>query len=142
MSDALKAILQHPEFPRGKCWEEEEFPASPLPQLADALQLFGKRFAFARPGSVVSIEYDGGGDTVYTKTARVVGQIAEEIAAAWRATSDAVKTAHDLVRKAKKDGARDLALEALEPLRAAYRGLRDKNQRTAFLARVIDHVTG
>jgi CRP-like cAMP-binding protein len=25
MSDALKAILQHPEFPRGKCWEEAEF---------------------------------------------------------------------------------------------------------------------
>lgn len=27
MTDALKAILQHPEFPRGKCWDEEEFPA-------------------------------------------------------------------------------------------------------------------
>ena len=25
MSDALKFILDHPEFPRGKCWEEVEF---------------------------------------------------------------------------------------------------------------------
>ena len=25
MSDALQAILDHPEFPRGKCWEEVEY---------------------------------------------------------------------------------------------------------------------
>ena len=25
MSEALKFILEHPEFPRGKCWEEMEF---------------------------------------------------------------------------------------------------------------------
>jgi CRP-like cAMP-binding protein len=25
MSEALKYILDHPEFPRGKCWEEVEF---------------------------------------------------------------------------------------------------------------------
>ena len=25
MSEALKLILRHPEFPRGKCWEEDDY---------------------------------------------------------------------------------------------------------------------
>ena len=25
MSEALKAILRHKEFPRGKCWDEEDY---------------------------------------------------------------------------------------------------------------------
>ena len=138
-----KGKLLHAYLGVGDGWRERGFPADPMPTLADDLQLFGKRFGFIRPGSVISIGYDPENEgTVYTDTARAVGQIDDKIAAAWRAASDAVKTAHDVRRKANKDASRDLQLEALEPLREAYQGLRDRNQRTAFLARVMAYVTG
>jgi hypothetical protein len=138
-----KGKLHHAYLRVGEDWPEQEFPADPLPALADDLHLYGKRFGLIRLGSVVSIEFDPEKEgTVYTDTARPVGQIDDAVAAAWRAASDAVRTAHDLRRKAKKDAARDLQLEALEPLREAYRGLRDRNQRTAFLARVMAYITG
>ncbi len=124
-------------------WNEREFPAAPLPELADDLHLYGKRFTFCRPGTVISIEFDPENETtVYTDTAKVIGHIDDETAAAWRAASDAIKTAHDLKRNAKRESVRDLQLEALEPLRVAYRGLRDRNQRTGFLARVLAYITG
>ena len=127
----------------GDDWQEREFPTTPLPQLAADLHLYGKRFSFSRPGTVVSIESDPENEgTVYSDTANVVGHIDDETAAAWRAASDAIKTAWDVRRKAKKEGARDLQLELLEPLRDAYRGLHDRNQRTAFLARVMTYITG
>ena len=135
--------LHHAYLAVGNDWQERDFPPDPLPQLADDLRLYGKRFGFSRPGAVLSIEYDPENEgTVYRDTAEVVGHIDDETAAAWRAASDAIKTAHDAFRKAKKDGARDMQLELLEPLRAAYRGLRNRNQRTAFLARVMAYITG
>jgi hypothetical protein len=134
--------LHHAYISVGDDWQERDFPADPLPALADDLQLFGKRFGFIRQGSVISIEYDPEKEgTVYTDTARAVGQIDDKVAAAWRAASDAVKAAWDLKRKAHKEAARDLQLELLEPLRETYRGLRDRNQRTAFLARVMAYIT-
>jgi hypothetical protein len=138
-----KGKLLHAYLAVGGDWQEREFPTDPLPQLSDDLQLYGKRFGFSRPGTVVSIEYDPDNEgTVYTDTANVVGHIDDRTAAAWRAASDATKTAHDALRNAKKDAARDLQLELLEPLRETYRGLRNRNQRTAFLARVMAYITG
>ena len=138
-----KGKLRHAYLAVEEDWQEREFPTSPLPQLSDDLHLYGKRFGFSRPGTVVSIEFDPEKEgTVYTDTANVVGHIDDETAAAWRAASDAIKTAHDFLRNSKKDAARDLQLELLEPLREAYRKLRNRNQRTAFLARVMAYVTG
>ena len=135
--------LHHAYLAVGDDWQERDFPLDPLPRLAADLHLYGKRFSFSRPGTVISIEHDPEDEgTVYTDTAQVLGHVDDKVAAAWRATSDAVKTAHDLKRNAKKEAARDLQLEVLEPLRAAYRGLRDRNQRTAFLARVMAYITG
>jgi hypothetical protein len=141
--EGAKGKLHHGYFGVGDDWQEREFPADPLPALSGNLHLYGKRFGFVRPGTVIRIECDAEDKTtVYGDSAEVVGHIDDETAAAWRAASDAVKTAHDLKKKAKKDAGRDLALEALEPLREAYRGLRDRNQRTALLARVMAYITG
>ena len=135
--------LHHAYLAVGEDWNEREFPLDPLPQFADDLHLCGKRFGFIRPGAVVSIEFNPEIEgTVYTDTAQVLGHVDDKPAAAWRAASDAVKTAWDLKRKARKEGAGDLQLELLEPLRNAYRGLRDRNQRTALLARAMAYITG
>ena len=135
--------LHHAYLAVGEDWNEREFPLDPLPQFADDLHLYGKRFGFIRPGAVVSIEFNPEIEgTVYTDTVQVLGHVDDKTAAAWRAASDAVKTAWDLKRKARKEAARDLQLELLEPLRNAYRGLRDRNQRTALLARVMAYITG
>jgi len=135
--------LHHAYLAVGDDWAERDFPLDPLPQLAGDLHLYGKRFGFIRPGAIVSIEFSPEDEgTVFTDTARPVGHVADEVATAWRAASDAVKTAWDLKRKARKEGARDLQLELLEPLREAYRGLHDRNQRTALLARVMAYITG
>ena len=135
--------LHHAYLAVGDDWNEREFPLDPLPQLADDLRLYGKRFSFSRPGAVLSIEYDPENEgTVYTDTAEVVGHTDDETAAAWRAASDAIKTAWDVRRKARKEGQRDLQLELLEPLRETYRRLRNRDQRTAFLARVMAYITG
>ena len=135
--------LHHAYISVGDDWQERDFPLDPLPSLAGDLHLYGKRFGFIRPGAVVSIEFNPEDEgAVFTDTARPVGHVEDKVAAAWRAASDAVKTAWDLRRKARKEGARDLQLELLEPLRDTYRGLRDRNQRTAFLARVMAYITG
>ena len=134
--------LHHAYLAVGDDWRERDFPPDPLPQLADDLHLYGKRFGFSRPGAVLSIEYDPENEgTVYTDTSEVVGHIDDETAAAWRAASDAIKTAWDVRRKAKQEGRRDLQLELLEPLREAYAKLRNRDQRTAFLARVTAYIT-
>jgi hypothetical protein len=138
-----KRKLCHAYLAVGGDWQKRDFPTDPLPQLSGDLHLYGKRLGFSRPGTVVSIESDPENEgTVYTDTAKVVGHIDDETAAAWRAASDAIKTAQDALRNAKKDAARDLQLELLGPLREAYRKLRNRNQRTAFLARVMAYVTG
>jgi hypothetical protein len=137
-----KGRLFHAYLGVGGDWQEREFPADPLPELADDLHLYGKRFGFIRTGTVVSIEVDPENEgTVYTDTSEVVGHIDDETAAAWKAASDAIKTAWDVKRKAKKEGRRDLQLELLEPLREAYARLRNRDQRTAFLARVMAYIT-
>ena len=134
--------LHHAYLAVGDDWQERDFPPDPLPQLADDLHLYGKRFGFSRPGAVLSIEFDPEIEgTVYRDTAEVVGHIDDETAAAWRAASDAIKTAWDVRRKAKQEGRRDLQLELLEPLREAYAKLRNRDQRTAFLARVMAYIT-
>ncbi len=135
--------LHHAYLAVGEDWEERDFPLVPLPALDKDLRLYGKRFGFIRPGAVLSIEYDPENEgTVYTDTAEVVGQIDDKVSAAWRAASDAIKTEWDVRRKAKQEGRRDMQLELLEPLRETYRRLRNRDQRTAFLARVMAYITG
>ena len=130
--------LHHAYLAVGDDWQERDFPLDPLPELADDLHLYGKRFSFSRPGAVLSIEFDPENEgTVYTDTAEMVGHIDDKTAAAWRAASDAIKTARDVRRKAKQEGRRDLQMQLLEPLREAYARLRNRDQRTAFLARVL-----
>jgi len=134
--------LHHAYLAVGDEWQERDFPLVPLPALADDLHLYGKRFGFIRPGTVVRIRCDAGDETtVYGDSAEAVGHIDDGTAAAWRAASDAIKTAWDVRRKAKKEGRRDLQLELLEPLRETYRRLRNRDQRTAFLARVMAYIT-
>ena len=135
--------LHHAYLAIGNDWEEQDFPLDPLPQLADDLHLYGKRFGFVRPGTVIRIESDPEDKTtVYGDSAEAVGHIDDKTAAAWRAASDAIKTAWDVRRKAKKEGRRDMQLELLEPLRETYRRLRNRDQRTALLARVMAYITG
>jgi len=127
----------------GDDWQTREFPLVPLPALDDGLHLYGKRFGFIRPGAVISIEHEPEEEgTIYADSAEVVGHIDDRTAAAWKATSDAARTAVEAGRRTKKEAGRDLQLELLEPLREAYRGLRNRNQRTAFLARIVVYITG
>lgn len=138
-----KHKLLHAYVDVGDDWQAQEFPLVPLPALDDCLHLYGKRFAFIRPGAVISIEHAAEEEsTVYADSAEVVGHIDDKTAAAWKAASDAARTAVEVGRKAKREAGRDLQLELLEPLREAYRGLRNRNQRTALLARVMAYITG
>jgi hypothetical protein len=104
--------------------------------------IYEKKFTFARPGTVISVEYkDDDKGTVYGATAKVVGHIDDTAAATWTAASKAAETEWTLQKNAKKEGARDTEMELLRPLRVAYGRLRTTDQRTAFLARVIAGVT-
>jgi hypothetical protein len=138
-----KHKLLHAYVDAGDDWQAREFPLAPLPALEEGLHLYGKRFGFIRPGAVISIEHATEEEsTVYADSAEVVGHIDDRTAAAWKAASDAARTAVEVGRRAKREAGRDLQLELLEPLREAYRGLRNRNQRTALLARVMAYITG
>ena len=143
VKEGEKHKLLHAYAEVGDDWQTREFPLVPLPALDDGLRLYGKRFGFIRPGTVISIEHETEEDgTVYADSAEVVGHIDDRTAAAWKVASDAARTAVEVGRKTKRQAARDLQLELLEPLREAYRGLRNRNQRTALLARVMAYITG
>ncbi|MHC5054589.1 MAG: recombinase family protein, partial [Planctomycetota bacterium] len=65
--------IHHAYLAVGDDWQERDFPPDPLPQLAADLHLYGKRFGFSRPGTVLSIECDPENEgTVYTDTAEAV----------------------------------------------------------------------
>jgi hypothetical protein len=143
MREGEKRKSLHAYVDVGDDWQTREFPLVPLPALNDGLHLYGKRFGFARPGAVISIEHETEEKgTVYSDSAEVVGYIDDKTAAAWKAASDAARTVAEVGRRARSEARRDLQLEILEPLREAYRGLRNRNQRTALLARVMAYITG
>ena len=129
----------HTFLPLDEDWAEKDLPGHE----SESVRFYKSRLGSARPGAVISIEHDPDSETrtVYTETARVIGHLPDEIATEWQAKSQAIQTAHELQRSAKKEGSRDLPLEVLEPLRSAYTSLRNKNQRTALLARVVAYIT-
>ena len=143
VKEGEKHKLLHAYVDVGDDWQTRKFPLVPLPALDDGLRLYGNRFGFTRPGAVISIEHETEEEgTVYADSAEVVGYIDDKTAAAWKAASDAANTVAEIGRRAKREAGRDLQLEILEPLREAYRGLRNRNQRTALLARVMAYITG
>lgn len=137
-----KGKLLHGYLDVTEDWKEHVFPTDPPTEFSKDLHLYGKRFGFVRPGTVISIEYDAEKEgTIFTDSAHVEGHLEDGVAMAWQATSRAIQTEWDVRRKAKKDAARDLQVEALKPLREAYGSLKNKNQRAALLARVITYIT-
>ncbi len=109
--------------------------------LAGESRWFSKRFGYARPGTVLSIEAENEGHTVYRETAKTVGHLPDDVCAEWAALSKTIEAANKMKKQAKREGSRDLSFECLEPLRAAYWKLRSSTERAAFLARVNVAVT-
>ena len=137
-----KDLLRHCYLTVDESWEKIHYGVKRPDVWTEDVRFYGKRFGLARPGSVISIEHDKDDDrTVFRGSARIVGSVDDESAASWSATSAAIKTAHDARKRAKKEGSRDLQMELLEPLRAAYRALHNRHQRTAFIARVSVYLT-
>jgi hypothetical protein len=102
---------------------------------------FSRRFGYARPGTILSIEATDDGHTVYRDTAKTLGYMPDDVCATWAAQSKTIETANKMEKQAKREGARDLSFERLEPLRLAYWKLRTSAERAAFLARVNVAVT-
>jgi len=142
VAETGKGQLRHVYLPVKEGWEKKSFPSERPNVWSDETCIYTKRFGFVRPGTVISIEHDPKDPCiVYGRSAHRMGALPDKICALWSATSDAIKTAHEMLRKSQKDGARDLQMEMLEPLRAAYRRLRSKHQRAAFIARVSVYLT-
>lgn len=142
VAEISKDRLRHVYLPVGEDWRKKTYPLQRPNAYAEETRMYQKRFGHARPGAVIRIEHDPEDDgTVFHKSAEMIGSVTRETAASWQATSNAIRTAHDAKQLAKKDGARDLQMETLEPLRAAYRALRNRNQRAAFMARVSVYLT-
>ncbi len=115
---------------------------TPKEVLAGKSLWFSKRFNYARPGSILSIEGSGENcSSVFRNTAKTMGYMDDAVCAEWAADSKAVEVANRMMKQAKKEGKRDLSMECLEPLRLAYWSLRTSNERAAFLARIHMAVT-
>jgi hypothetical protein len=103
-------------------------------------RLYSKRVhGLSQPGAVVEI--DGNDTAVFPGSDRFLSLWPDRARMAeWQAASDATTRAAEAYKAGKKEGARRLDLEALEPLRRAYRAL-PAPARAQLLARVVAWLT-
>lgn len=129
----------HVYLPVEKGWQDEPPPEPDV----EAACIWGKPIVrFGRPGKVFTIEHEEGNEgRVFIGTDDDIGSYPNEVCVAWESESRAIESAKRIETEAKKDGARDIALEELEPFQRAYKRLRNKNERAVFLGRLIDYVT-
>ena len=104
---------------------------------------YGKRFGFATPGTIISIEVDPEDGAVYGTTAKRVGQYDGDLCLQWSTQSRAVEDAKAGVSAAKKaeKADKDRFVELLEPIRKAYHECRSETQRVAILNRIHAIIT-
>jgi len=124
---------------------QEQFDSGKLEPgtvLSSKSMWFSKRFNYARPGTILSIEHDKKDEgAVFANTAKTMDYMDDAVCAEWSAESKAIESANRMVKRTKREGRRDLSLECLEPLRAAYWKLRTRDERTIFMARVNTALT-
>jgi hypothetical protein len=143
LAEISRDRMRHVYLPVSEDWQKQQYTEERPNLFGPETRFYQKRFGWSRPGTAIEIEYDAEKPgTVYHHTARRVGSLKDSIAGPWQAASDAVKTAHDAKVQARKEGARDLQMEMLEPLRKVYHSLRNRHQRAAFLARVQLYLMG
>lgn len=131
----------HVYVPVEKGWQDEPAP-NPDDSKTDTC-IWAKKIArFARPGKVFSIEHHEGNDgRVFIDTDDDIGSYPPDVCVEWESISRAIESAARIEADAKKDAARDIALEELVPFQRAYKRLKNKNERAVFLGRLIDYVT-
>ena len=126
--------LKHAYLPVGEDYATDDL-------CDDVLKVYSKRFAHVTPGGVVSIETDADGNTVYTGSAKWVGQVKQGIVDEWYTRSKTTEDAYKTRRAMRSRSANELA-ELLEPVQQKYDRLRTMDQRAVFIARVIATITG
>lgn len=131
--------LRYAYLPVGEGYATDDF--CDYEKVREGLKIYTKRFGNVTPGSVISIETDGDGSTVYNGSAQWIGQVEQGVVDEWYTLSKAAEDAYKTRQAMKSRSANQLA-EMLEPVQQKYDRLRTTDQRAVFIARVIATITG
>jgi hypothetical protein len=103
---------------------------------------YKKKLYAGMPGGIFTIETKDGGQTVRSGTVKHVGLWGDEDERIqWSVDSRAKENAREEAHAVKKIMTRNVALERLEPFRAAYRRSHSASVRRQVLAEIIRYVT-
>jgi len=138
----IKSGLAHTYLAVGEDWESHDIPEIDKADDDKVLCWTKALGKWIRVGTVFTVEHhDDEPGRVFVKTDEKVGSVPKEIAARWESVSRAYESEKTIERESKKDGARDITMELLDPLTRAYSELRNKNERTMLLGRIMAYVT-